>query len=382
MKRSKNCGRKPAIYAMKRSLEEKYMKLALGLALKARERTYPNPMVGAVIVKSGRIVGKGYHEKAGEDHAEIKAIKDAGSACRGATMFVTLEPCDHYGKTPPCTQSIIESGIKKVYAAMKDPNPVTGGKGIRRLKKAGVAVDTGLLAEEAKRINKKYIKFITSKLPYVTVKLAQSIDGKIAARDGSSKWISSDVSRKYVRKMRPDFDAIVVGANTAVNDDPFLLDEKRKGYNVSRVVIDSRLRIPLGSNIIKTAERSPVIIATTELAPAGKVKKAQGIKGVEIIKTRSRTRRVPLRAFLSKLAHKGIVNVLVEGGGELVGSLVDEKLVDEVMFFIAPKIIGGGYSSVKGSGAADITKAVELDDIEIKKYGKDIFVRGTICSRA
>ena len=182
--------------------------------------------------------------------------------------------------------------------------------------------------------------------------------------------------------MRPDFDAIVVGANTAVNDDPFLLDEKRKGYNVSRVVIDSRLRIPLGSNIIKTAERSPVIIATTELAPAGKVKKAQGIKGVEIIKTRSRTRRVPLRAFLSKLAHKGIVNVLVEGGGELVGSLVDEKLVDEVMFFIAPKIIGGGYSSVKGSGAADITKAVELDDIEIKKYGKDIFVRGTICSRA
>ncbi|MGB2600866.1 MAG: bifunctional diaminohydroxyphosphoribosylaminopyrimidine deaminase/5-amino-6-(5-phosphoribosylamino)uracil reductase RibD [Candidatus Omnitrophota bacterium] len=367
---------------MKRSLEKKYMKLALMLAAKAKDKTYPNPMVGAVIVKGRRIVGKGYHHRAGENHAEINAIKDAGAACRGAAMFVTLEPCNHYGKTPPCTQGIIESGIKKVYAAMKDPNPITGGKGIRKLKKAGIVVNVGIFEENAKELNKKYIKFMTSNLPYVTVKLAQSIDGKIAARDGSSKWISSELSRKYVRKMRPDFDAIIVGANTAVNDDPFLLDEKRRGYNVSRIVIDSRLRMSLESNIIKTAGKAPVIIATTELAPPNKIKKFQNINGVEIIKTRSKTKKVSLKALLTKLAQKEMVNVLVEGGGELVGSLIDEKLVDEVMFFISPKIIGGSYSSVKGSGVPNIAGAMELNSVEIKKYGEDIFVRGMICSQA
>ncbi|MFC1548740.1 bifunctional diaminohydroxyphosphoribosylaminopyrimidine deaminase/5-amino-6-(5-phosphoribosylamino)uracil reductase RibD [Candidatus Omnitrophota bacterium] len=366
---------------MSRSDKEKHMALALKLAGKAKGKTYPNPMVGAVIVKAGKVIGRGYHKKAGEDHAEIAAIKDAAGGCRGAVMFVSLEPCDHYGKTPPCTEAIIKSGISTVYAAMKDPNPINSGRGLNKLKRAGIKVNVGLLKEEAKALSRKYIKFITRGLPYVTVKLAQSVDGKIAARDGSSKWISSKLSRKFVKKIRSEFNAIVVGANTVANDDPFLLDEKRKGYDVSRVVVDTRLRMPFNSNIIKTANRAPVIIGTTELAPDGKIAKFHRVKGVKVIKTKSKRGKVSLKPFLTKLAQEGMVNVLVEGGGGLVGSLIDEGLVDEAMFFISPKIIGGEYASVKGKGVPSIGKALKLDDLEIKRSGEDIFIRGLVCSR-
>ncbi|MBD3426071.1 MAG: bifunctional diaminohydroxyphosphoribosylaminopyrimidine deaminase/5-amino-6-(5-phosphoribosylamino)uracil reductase RibD [Candidatus Omnitrophica bacterium] len=366
---------------MKRPLEIKYMQMALRLAKKGEGRTYPNPMVGAVIVRDGKIVGRGYHKKAGEDHAEITALKEARGKCRGASMFVTLEPCDHYGKTPPCSLRIIESGIKTVYASMKDPNRLTGGKGINRLKKAGIDVKVGLMREESAFVNRKYIKFITTGLPYVTVKLAQSIDGKIAARDGSSKWISGEDSRNYTRKLRPSYDAIMVGANTVVKDDPYLLDSQRKGYGVTRIVVDSRLRIPEKSNILKTRSKSPVIIATTRLAPQARMSKLEAMDGIEVIRTRVKEGRVSLGGLLKKLGQREMVNVLVEGGGELVGSMVDEGLVDEAMFFVSPKIIGGEYSSVKGKGAANIKKALDLEQVEIKRKGDDIFVRGMVCSR-
>lgn len=356
----------------------KYMKLALEMARKAKDKTYPNPMVGAVIVKDGKIVGKGYHRKAGESHAEVMAITSAQEACSGATMFVTLEPCNHYGKTAPCAQAIIDSGIETVNIAMKDPNPINSGSGIRRLKEAGISVNVGLCCPEAKALNRKYIKFITTALPYITVKLAQSIDGKIAARDGSSKWISSKISREYVKKKRYNFDAIVVGSNTVCRDDPFLLDGDRRGYNVSRVIVDTRLKIPMDSNLIKTANKAPVIVGTTELAPKSRVKEFCKIKGVEIISTRSKEKKVSLKVFFAKLAQKGIVNILVEGGGRLVGSLLDESLIDEVMFFIAPKMIGGNFSSIKGDGVETIDKAIELYDIKVKKSGKDILVRGLV----
>jgi diaminohydroxyphosphoribosylaminopyrimidine deaminase/5-amino-6-(5-phosphoribosylamino)uracil reductase len=363
---------------MNKSEKTKYMALALKLAEKAKDRTYPNPMVGAVLVKAGKIVGRGYHRKAGEDHAEVAAIKDAGRACRGATMFVTLEPCDHYGKTPPCTRAIIESGIRTVYAAMKDPNSLNSGRGVKRLRGAGISVYVGLLKEEARLLNRKYIKFVTKGLPYVTVKLAQSMDGKIAARDGSSKWISSTVSRKLVKKMRAGYDAILIGSGTVMNDDPFLLDEKRKGYDVSRVVADTRLRTPFNSNIISTARKAPVIIGITGLAPEERVKKFSKVKGVRILKAKSKNNRVSMKSLLSLLAREGMVNILVEGGGELVGSLMDDGLVDEVMFFISPKIIGGGYSSIKGKGIPNIARALNLKDIEVRKSGEDIFVRGLV----
>jgi len=364
-----------------KSSDKEHMKFALKLAAKAKDKTYPNPMVGAVIVKKGKVVGCGYHRKAGESHAEIMAIAASSGRCAGGTMFVTLEPCDHHGRTPPCTASIVGCGIKTVNIAMKDPNPINRGRGTKRLRNAGITVNIGLCGQEAADLNKKYIKYVTTALPYVTVKLAQSVDGKIAARDGTSKWISSDISRKYVRKIRSDYDAIMVGSNTAVKDDPFLLDEKRRGYDVTRVIVDTRLKLTVDSNIIKTADKAPVIIGTTELAPKSRIEKFRRIEGVEVVVTRSKRAKVSLKAFLRALGRKGIVNILVEGGGELVGGLIDGSLVDEAMFFIAPRIIGGGYSSVKGSGAANIGAAPELRDVEVKNFGRDIFIRGSVCSR-
>jgi diaminohydroxyphosphoribosylaminopyrimidine deaminase / 5-amino-6-(5-phosphoribosylamino)uracil reductase len=365
---------------MGRRSDRRYMEEALALAARGRERTYPNPMVGAVIVKGGRIIGRGYHRRAGADHAEVAAIKDAGKACRGAAMYVTLEPCDHYGRTPPCTLAIIESGIKSVTAAMEDPNPLNSGRGIRKLSSRGISVSTGLCSADAKKLNRKYIKFITRGLPYVTLKLAQSLDGKIAARDGSSRWISSKTSREYVRRIRPGFDAIMVGANTLRLDDPLLMDEARKEPGPTRVVVDSRLRLRARSKLIKTAHLSPVIIGTTDLAPPGRLKSVGVMDGVDLIVTRNKRGRVPLKVFLSELARRGIVNMLVEGGGELAGSLMDGGLVDEVMFFISPRIMGGDRVSVKGAGAADISKAVDLKDVSISMSGDDVFVRGRICS--
>jgi len=357
---------------------EKYMRLALDMAEKARDKTYPNPMVGAVIVKGGRVVGKGYHKRAGTDHAEVAAIKSAGRKAKGASMYVTLEPCDHYGKTPPCTDAVIKAGIKKVHAAMLDPNPITGGKGVRKLRRSGIAVSVGMCANDARELNRKYIKYITTGLPYVTLKLAQSLDGRIAARDGSSRWITSIEARRYTRRMRPTFDAIMIGSNTAVKDDPFLLDEKRKGYDVSRVVVDSRLRMPLGSNLVRTADRAPLLVATTKLASEGKIRKLQQRRGVDVVTLRSGSSGVSLRALLRELASRGIVNLQVEGGGRLAGSLVDGGLVDEVMMFVAPKLIGGDNLSVKSRGARNIAGAVDLKDVRIERFGRDILVTGRI----
>ena len=354
-----------------------HMKLALKLAMKAKDKTYPNPMVGALITRGGKVIGKGYHKKAGSAHAEIKAIASVVGSCRGAEMYVTLEPCNHYGKTPPCTEAIIASGISQVYVAMKDPNPVCAGKGIIRLRKAGIRVNIGLCENEARELNRKYIKFITTSLPYVTIKLAESLDGKIAARDGSSKWISSEISRKFVRKIRAEFDAILVGSNTVRADNPFLLDEKKKGYDTARLVVDSRLKISLSSNLIKTAERSSVIIGTTELAEKRKIEKLRKVRGVRIIVTKSKKGKVALKAFLKQLYKLGIVNILVEGGGRIAGGLIDESLADEVMFFISPKIIGGdGYSSVAGFGAKSVGAATPVINIKVRRMGEDIFVRG------
>ncbi len=362
--------------------QAKYMRSALELAAKAEDRTYPNPMVGAVIVAGGRIIGQGYHRKAGCDHAEIMAIESVSAGLTRAEMFVTLEPCAHDGRTSPCTQAIIESGIRKVNVAMLDPNPLVSGRGVRALRACGIAVNTGLLKAEARRLNRKYIKYITTGLPYVTVKLAQSIDGKIAARDGSSKWITGARSRKYVKKLRSCFDAICVGANTAREDDPSLLAGGKRGRGIPRVVVDSALKIALSSNLVKTAQRVPLIIGTTKRASAKRVGKFRKIPGVEVIVTRSKGGKVSLRPFLKKLGAMGIVNMLVEGGGELAGSFVDEALADEWIFFIAPNIIGGNRASVKGKGVRSIMDVVKLEDVQWEESGDDLIIRGRSCLRA
>jgi diaminohydroxyphosphoribosylaminopyrimidine deaminase/5-amino-6-(5-phosphoribosylamino)uracil reductase len=264
---------------------------------------------------------------------------------------------------------------------MVDPNPVTGGKGIRRLKRAGIEISFGRYGERIAHLNRKYIKAVKTGLPYITLKTAQTLDGKIAARDGSSKWISGERSRKYVKKIRSRYDAIIIGTNTLLKDDPFLLDERKKGYNVRRVVIDSELKIPLSSNIIRTADKSPVLIVITEKAKYGKIREVSAVKGVDIIKIRSRQGRVSLRPLLKNLYRRGIINVMLEGGGELAGSFLEEELIDEIMFFISPKLLGGPYNSLKGRGLSSIGKAVDISEFSFRRFNGDLLITGRVKKR-
>jgi len=330
------------------------MRLALNLAEKGIGATSPNPMVGAVIVKNGRIAGKGYHKGCGSAHAEVNALGNAAGRTKGSVMYVTLEPCDHFGRTPPCTEAIIRSGIKKVFIAMKDPNPVNNGRGIKRLTKAGIKTEVGLLQGQARRLNRPYIKFITKRLPYVTVKAASSLDGKIATRTGESRWITSEDARRYVHALRARVDAVMVGVNTVIKDDPVLLSRASKAKQPVRVIVGNIRKVPGDAKIFSTAGKSPVYIA-------------YGKHGG----------KVDLKDLLKKLGRMGIMHVMVEGGGGLIGGLVEERLVDEFLFFIAPKIIGGrdALTSVEGKGIARLTEALSLKNLTIKKFKKDILIQ-------
>jgi diaminohydroxyphosphoribosylaminopyrimidine deaminase / 5-amino-6-(5-phosphoribosylamino)uracil reductase len=363
---------------MKTCEAERYMRLALDMARKGEGRTHPNPMVGAVIVSGGKMIACGYHHKAGSPHAEIMAMKSAKDSLKNAVMFVTLEPCDHYGKTPPCTRSIIESGIKKVYVAMKDPNPINSGRGIGKLLKNGIAVDLGIYGKESARLNRAYIKFITTGLPYLTVKLAQSIDGKLAARDGTSKWISSADSRKLVKKMRASSDAVMVGINTVLNDDPTLMAAKRPGKKVARIVLDSRLRMPENSRLVETADIAPLIIVTTSDVSSRRSARLSQKKGVEIVTAKKRRGKADIEDLLRKMGEKGIVNIFSEGGGELAGALIEGGFADEVIFFIAPKILGGNKFSIGGKGVPGINDAILIEQADISICGGDVVVRGNL----
>lgn len=335
--------------------DKKYMQMAISLARKAEGKTSPNPLVGAVIVKNRRIIGVGYHKKAGLPHAEVNALRQAGKAAWGATLYVNLEPCDHFGRTPPCTDAIIKSGIKKVVIGMKDPNPLNNGKGIKKLKNRGIKVAAGILEKEAGLINKPYIKFITKKMPYITVKVAQSLDGKIAARTGDSKWISSEDSRRYVHKLRAAADAVMVGANTVLKDDPELLSRIRGCRRQPvRIIVDGRRRIPSTSRIFSSG-RYPVILASS-------------ICG--------RNRRPDLAALMKELAKRGITNIIVEGGGELIAGLIEKGMVDKLLIFIAPKIIGGrdAITAVEGAGCASIKAALNFNIVNVRHFKKDILV--------
>lgn len=337
------------------NVHEKYMCLAVKLAKKAEGMTSPNPIVGAVIVRNNKIIGKGYHKKAGLPHAEINAIKQAGNRTKGATLYVSLEPCDHFGRTPPCTEAIINSGIKRVVIGMKDPNPLNNGRGIRRLKKHGIDVVISSLQEETGSINKPYIKFITKRLPFITVKVAQSLDGKIATKTGDSKWISSEDSRRYVHRLRSQVDAVMVGANTVIKDNPVLLSKLSKDRQPARIIMDGNSKIPANAKIFSTIGRSPVILASS-------------LSG--------RNKQADLATIMKTLAKKGIMHILVEGGGELIASLIEKGLADRMLIFIAPKVIGGRHAvtSVEGSGAAKIKLAHNFKITGIKRFEKDILI--------
>jgi len=354
-----------------------FMDIALKLALRAQGSTSPNPLVGALVVKDGKVVGSGYHRKAGAHHAEIFALNQAGTQAKGATLYVTLEPCSHFGKTPPCVDRILDSGIKKVVIGMKDPNPVNNGRSIRLLRNKGINVKVGILKEELKRINEPFIKYITENMPFVAVKVGQSLDGKIATRLTDSKWITSQQARSYTHKLRKFYDAILVGINTVINDNPQLNNPYSQKQPL-KIIIDSSLKIPLKAKALRNP--SSVIIATNS---KGSRRKYNLLKkdGVRILRVPSKNKKVDLKLLFKELAKMQITNILVEGGGKIIGSLFDEKLVDKVMFVIAPKIIGGerAVSSVRGKGVDTINRIIKLKHIDIKKIGSDLLVEGEAC---
>jgi len=365
-----------------------FMRLTLKLAKKGLGLTSPNPIVGAVVVKGNRVIGTGFHKKAGLAHAEVAALNEAKADAKGATLYVNLEPCNHFGRTPPCTKAIINSGIKKVVVAMQDPSPITKGKGFRSLKKAGIAVTIGILESEAKRLNEVFIKYVTKKTPFVIAKVAQSLDGKIATRAKDSKWISNEKSRRYVHELRGQVDAVMVGLGTVISDNPLLtgrlIQKGREGKHPVKVIVDSSLKTPIKSRIFTKDSPAKVIMATTERAPKPKINKFQKI-GCEVLVLKEKKGMVDLKQLLRKLREKEIASVLVEGGGELIGNLADERLIDKFLIFIAPKIIGGrgAVTSVEGVGIRKIRQALVLKDLKNKRFGTDLLIEGySRCLRA
>jgi len=357
---------------------EYFMNLAMQLALKAKGQTSPNPMVGAVVVKDGRIIGKGFHEKAGLSHAEIVALGEAGKNAKGAKLYVTLEPCAHFGRTPPCIDRIIKSGIKEVIVGMVDPNPINNGKGISILKQNKLKVEVGFLEDELKKLNEAFIKYVTKKMPFVTVKAAQSLDGRIATRSGDSKWITSDKSRAFSHRMRQDYDAIMAGINTVLRDNP-KLDAWFSKKQPIKIIVDSQLSTPQEANIF--SGRSPVIIVTLPARPGQETENRKILaQKAKILEVKEKAGQINLKSMMKKLAQLEITNILVEGGGTLIGALFDEGLVDKALFFISPKIIGGkeAISSVMGRGVARIEKAVRLKDLKLSRFGEDFLIEGYV----
>jgi diaminohydroxyphosphoribosylaminopyrimidine deaminase/5-amino-6-(5-phosphoribosylamino)uracil reductase len=361
--------------------DTKYMLRALELSKKGIGYTNPNPLVGAVIVKNEKIIGEGYHETYGSAHAEINAFKNAITDVTGATMYVTLEPCSHYGKTPPCATAIVEKGIKKVVIAMKDPNPLVEGGGIEILKRNGIEVVTGVLEKDCRKVNEIFLKYITTKLPFCILKTAMTLDGKIATFKGDSKWITSEASRKQVHELRHRLSGIMVGIETVLKDNPSLNTrlESIKGSDPVRIIIDSRGRTPLDSQVLNIKSEAKTIIATTELTDGNKLR-AFKAKGAEIIIAPLKNNRVNLTYVMKELGKLKIDSVLLEGGSTLNYSALEEGIVDKVVSFIAPKLIGGtnAKTPLGGDGKSLMKDAIMLKNIDIERYADDIMIEGYI----
>ncbi|MCC7202492.1 MAG: bifunctional diaminohydroxyphosphoribosylaminopyrimidine deaminase/5-amino-6-(5-phosphoribosylamino)uracil reductase RibD [Nitrospirae bacterium] len=392
------------------SQDEKYMRMALTLAKRGLGMTSPNPMVGAVVVNNGRVAGRGYHNGPGQLHAEAVAIKESGSEAQGSTLYVNLEPCCHTDKrTPPCTKEIIRAGVKRVVAGMKDPNPLVNGRGVIELTDAGITVDKDVLLNDALRLNEIYSKFITSNIPFVILKSATSLDGKIALASGESKWITGKVARRYAHKLRSMVDAVMVGIGTVIADDPTLnvRHVKNKGRQPLRIIVDSKLRIPLKSRVLDVSTGQQTMVVTTGQVPAGKLKELEelGIRTMKIPLSppfskgeisspslkkggeggfepgfSSGDEKVDLQSLMHLLGSTGITSVLIEGGSEINASALREGIVDKVVLFYSARIIGGRDSVgiVGGRSPKSLDESVFLKDIGIKKIDKDIMLEGYV----
>lgn len=364
-----------------KGIDEFWMRYALRLARKGIGWTSPNPPVGAVIVWDGELIAGGFHEGAGKPHAEIVALEKARERAKGATLYVTLEPCVHHGRTPPCVPRIIAARIQRVVIATLDPNPIVNGRGVQQLKDAGISVTVGILEKEGKDLIAPFAKFITQKIPFVTLKLALTLDGKIATAKGKSKWLTGEKARRYAHRLRHEHDAVLVGVNTVLADNPQLTVRLVPGRvkQPLRVIVDSHARTPLTARVLRSAE-TPCIIAVTERAPDERIIELQK-SGAKVWKLpMTRENRVDLKALLKRLGREGVVSVLVEGGGELAGSFVRGRLVDRIAFFFAPKLLGGrdAVSAIGGKGFSHLGEALKLTEMRWRRLGDDWLLTASV----
>ena len=359
--------------------DEIYMRRALELALMAEGDTSPNPMVGCVIVdEDGEIVGEGYHHKAGEAHAEVNALAEAKQNARGATAYVTLEPCSHYGRTGPCCVALAKAGIKRVVVACLDPNPQVAGQGVEYLRLQNIDVTVGVCEEEAKRLNERFFTWITKGRPFISLKYAMTLDGKIASYIGDSKWITGEEARTFAHRLRKQHDAILVGIGTIFEDDSELTTRMVKGKNPIRIVLDTHLKISLMANVLNPA--ADTIIVTGIETDAVKGEAISSLPNVELLRLPLYEGKIPLPLLIEELAKRNITSLLVEGGSEVLGSFKDMELADRVYAFIAPKIVGGSgaITPIGGEGSDLISEGWQLEQVEYKLYGQDIMITGLV----
>ncbi|MFL5345186.1 MAG: bifunctional diaminohydroxyphosphoribosylaminopyrimidine deaminase/5-amino-6-(5-phosphoribosylamino)uracil reductase RibD [Hyalangium sp.] len=363
-----------------RAVAEFFMRIALEEATKGLGRTSPNPAVGAVLVKGGRIIARGFTQPAGQAHAEVMALRAAGPRARGADLYTTLEPCNHYGRTPPCTLAILEAGVRRVISASWDPNPKVNGKGIAKLRRHGVEVLTGVLEQEADWLNRAFFKAIGTGMPYVTLKAAVTLDGKLATATGDSRWVTGEPARAWVHQLRNRVDVILVGANTVRLDDPQLTTRLPGGggRDAVRVVVDSHLSLKPKHTVFTQRSKAKTVLATLE-APEGRKARRFTEQGVEVWQVREKRGRVDLKALLARIAQQGLNHVLVEGGAELYGSFLRERLADELALFLAPKLVGSQGLSWSGElGVKLMSDALALKNVTFERLGEDLLLQARL----
>ena len=362
-----------------RARDEAFMRLALRQAVRGLGRTSPNPVVGAVVVKDGRVLASGYHRRAGLDHAEVAALRRVGFRARGADLYVTLEPCDHQGRTPPCTEAVIRAGVRRVVVGMRDPCALVDGRGIRRLRRAGIAVEVGCLGAECRRVAEHFVCVQERGRPFVTWKAAVTLDGRIATRTGDSRWVTGARSRDLGHALRDTHDAILVGAGTVRVDDPLLTTRRPGGRDPVRVVLDGRLTSSPRARLLHSGSPAPTLVACSKNAPAARAR-ALAAAGAEVLRLPGRGGRVDPRALLAALLARGFQSVLIEGGGETAATFLEAGLVDKVVAIVAPKLVGGrgAVPMLAGRGVARMADAVELCDTTHRRSGADLVVTGYV----
>jgi diaminohydroxyphosphoribosylaminopyrimidine deaminase/5-amino-6-(5-phosphoribosylamino)uracil reductase len=358
-----------------------YMRLALRLGRRGLGRTSPNPPVGAVVVAGNTVVGRGYHRRAGLPHGEAEALRDAEKKARGATLYVTLEPCAHHGRTPPCTDAVIAAGVRRVVVGALDPNPNVPGHGVARLRAAGIEVITGVEQAACDELIAAFRKHVTTGMPLVTLKLAASLDGRIATATGESRWITSDASRRYVHRLRADSDAILVGAETVLRDDPELTCRLRGGRNPRRVILDGRLRLPLRAKVLATTRVAATLVVTGRHASAAKARQIAA-RGATVVRLPAPAGRISMTRLMRALGRRGVMSVLVEGGATVAAAALAARVVDRLLIFYAPKLIGGDGRPMLGPlGVRRLRQALRLGPLRVRRLATDVLVATEVLDR-